>query len=98
MLPKRPARAAVSGLALYDATYWHKRFAVWTGRILLRLQGDRALRLRYSPHCPEPNGGGPGCPRWPSRPVRAVDSGEEAGQGLTVGKSYTSGCPSALSR
>ena len=52
VLPRWPVRAALGGLALYDATYLHQRFALTVGRILLRLRLGGLLRLHYEPPLP----------------------------------------------
>lgn len=51
-LPAGNRRVAVGGLTLYDATYLHQRFALWSGRALLRLGVERPFRLPYRPPVP----------------------------------------------
>ncbi|MCP5114934.1 MAG: hypothetical protein GY953_29230, partial [bacterium] len=52
-LPAGNRRVAIGGLALYDATYLHQRFALWSGRVLLRLGIERPFRLNYQPPVPD---------------------------------------------
>ena len=52
-LPAGNRKVAVGGLALYDATFLHQRFALSAGRVLLRLGIERPFRLRYEPPVPD---------------------------------------------
>jgi len=52
-LPAGNRTVALGGLALYDATFLHQRFALAAGRILLRLGVERPFRLRYAPPIPD---------------------------------------------
>lgn len=51
-LPARNRKVATGGLALYDATFLHQRFALSTGRLLLGLGLERPFRLHYRPPVP----------------------------------------------
>lgn len=52
-LPAGNRKVALGGLALYDATFFHQRFALGAGRIMLRAGFERPLRLKYSPPIPD---------------------------------------------
>ena len=53
VLPRRPARAALGGLALYDAVYLHQVMALAIGKALIRVRLGGLLRLRYAAPLPE---------------------------------------------
>ena len=44
---------AIGGLALYDATFLHQRFALAAGRMMLRVGLERPFRLNYPPPIPD---------------------------------------------
>ncbi|NNC92568.1 MAG: phosphotransferase [Acidimicrobiia bacterium] len=52
-LPARNRDVATGGLALYDATFLHQRFAMAVGRRLLRFGIEWPFRLRYQPPVPD---------------------------------------------
>ncbi len=51
-LPAGNRQVALRGMALYDATFLHQRFALAAGRALLKLGIEFPFRLRYYPPVP----------------------------------------------
>ncbi len=54
VLPRRPIRASLNGLALYDAVEFHQRFAERVGRAVIRIGAGGVFRLQPNPPLPRP--------------------------------------------